>query len=148
MERRDFITTVGMAAVLASSSRAFAQTGDTEMAKSHSMHAAKYKALQDASGHCVGTDNDCIRHCIGMLAMNDYTMTGCIDTAYQVVAACGALQALAAVNSVQVPAFAKATAAICTACQKQCEKYLDIVECKACAESCKTCAAECNRIAA
>jgi Cys-rich four helix bundle protein (predicted Tat secretion target) len=112
------------------------------------MHAAKYKALEDASGHCVGTANDCLRHCIGMLAMNDYTMTGCIDAAYQVVAACGALQALAAVNSQQVPAFAKATAVICTACQKQCEKYPDVAECKACVESCKTCAAECNRIGA
>jgi len=148
MERRDFITTMGIAAVLASSNRALAQTGGAEMSASHSMHAAKYKTLEDASGHCVGTANDCLRHCIGMLSMNDYTMTGCIDAAYQVVAACGALQALAAVNSSQVPAFAKATAALCTACQKQCEKFLDVAECKACADSCKICAAECNRIGA
>ena len=78
----------------------------------HSMHPAKYKALQDDCGHCVSTANDCLRHCIGMLAMQDDSMNGCIDTAYQVVAACGALQALAAPNSPQVPAFAKATAAV------------------------------------
>jgi Cys-rich four helix bundle protein (predicted Tat secretion target) len=146
MKRRDFVTSIGMSAVLASS-QAFAQTGSAEMSGSHGMHSAKYKALEDASGHCVGTANDCLRHCIGMLAMNDYTMTGCIDTAYQVVAACGALQALAAVNSAQVPAFAKATAAICTACQKQCEKYPNVPECKACAESCKICAEECMKAA-
>jgi Cys-rich four helix bundle protein (predicted Tat secretion target) len=83
-----------------------------------------------------------------MLVMSDYSMTGCINTAYQIVAACGALQALAAVNSPQVPAFAKATTEICAACQKQCERYPDVAECKTCAESRKTCAEECRRIGA
>ena len=143
MERREFIAAVGAAAVLASATQAFAE-GETRM----SMHPPKYKELQDDCGHCVATANDCLRHCFGMLAMKDDSMNGCINTAYQVVAACGALQALAAVNSPQVPAFAKATAEICTACQKQCEKYPDTAECKACAESCKACSAECRKIAA
>ncbi len=144
MERRDFITAFGAAAVLASTSQAFAE-GEMHM---HSMHPAMFKALQEACGHCVGTANDCLRHCIGMLAMKDFSMTGCINTAYQVVAACGALQALAAVNSPQVPAFAKGTAEICAACQKECEKYPDVAECKACAASCKACGEECRRIGA
>ncbi len=144
MERREFITAVGAAALL-SATEARAQSGEMHMTM---MHPPKYKALQDDCGHCVATANDCLRHCIGMLAMNDYTMTGCINTAYQVVAACGALQALAAVNSRQTPAFAKATGEICTACQKECEKYPDVAECKACAESCKTCAEECRKVGA
>jgi Cys-rich four helix bundle protein (predicted Tat secretion target) len=106
------------------------------------------QVLQENCAHCVVTANDCLRHCIGMLAMKDYSMTGCVNTACQVVAACGALQALAAVNSPKVPAFAKATAEICAACQKECEKYPDTAECKACAESCKTCADECRKISA
>ncbi|WP_155444531.1 Csp1 family four helix bundle copper storage protein [Rhodoblastus acidophilus] len=101
--------------------------------------------MRESCGHCVVTANECLRHCIGM-AMKDYSMTGCVNTAYQVVAACDALQALAAVNSPQVPAFAKATAEICAACQKECEKYP--AECKDCAESCKTCADECRKISA
>lgn len=144
MERREFIAAVGAAAVLASTSQAFAEHEMHGM----SMHPPKYKALQDDCGHCVATANDCLRHCIGMLAMKDYSMTGCINTAYQVVAACGALQALAAVNSPQVPAFAKATAEICAACQKECEKYPDTAECKACADSCKACSEECRKIGA
>jgi Cys-rich four helix bundle protein (predicted Tat secretion target) len=148
MERREFIATMGIAAAAVSASRAFAETGDAPATAMHSMHPAKYKTLQDDCGHCVATANDCLRHCIGMLAMHDYSMTACINTAYQVVAACGALQALAAVNSPQVPAFAKATAEICAACQKQCEKFPDTAECKACAESCKACSAECMKIAA
>ncbi len=148
MERREFIASMGIAAALASASQAFAETADAPAMAMHSMHPAKYKALQDDCGHCVATANDCLRHCIGMLAMQDFSMTGCINTAYQVVAACGALQALAAVNSPQVPAFAKATAEICAACQKQCEKYPDVAECKACADSCKACSAECQKIGA
>ncbi len=148
MERREFIATIGMAAAAASASQAFAETGAAPPMAMHNMHPAKYKALQDDCGHCVATANDCLRHCIGMLAMQDYTMTGCINTAYQVVAACGALQALAAVNSPQVPAFAQATAEICAACQIQCEKFPDTAECKACAESCKACSEECRKIAA
>ncbi len=143
MERREFLTTVAAAATIAAVP-AFAEGEMNHM----SMHPPKYKTLQDDCGHCVATANDCLRHCIGMLAMKDYSMTGCINTAYQVVAACGALQALAAVNSPAVPAFAKATAEICAACQKECEKYPDTPECKACAESCKTCADECRKIAA
>lgn len=144
MERRDFIAAAAGAAALAASGEAFAGAeGDM-----HSMHPAMFKALQEACGHCVGTANDCLRHCIGMLAMKDFSMTGCINTAYQVVAACGALQALAAVNSPQVTAFAKATAEICAACQKECEKYPDVAECKACAASCKACGEECRKVAA
>lgn len=45
-----------------------------------------------------------------MLAMKDHAMTGCINTAYQVVASCGALQALAAVNSPAVPQFDRSRA--------------------------------------
>jgi Cys-rich four helix bundle protein (predicted Tat secretion target) len=141
MERREFMSAFGAAAVLAATNQAMAEM-------EHSMHPPKYKALQDAAGHCVATANDCLRHCIGMLAMKDYSMTGCISTAYQVVAACGALQTLAAVNAEQVPAFAKATAEVCVACQKQCEKFPDSAECKACAESCKTCAEACRKAAA
>jgi Cys-rich four helix bundle protein (predicted Tat secretion target) len=141
MERREFLAAAGVAAFLAASGEAEAEMSGM------SMHPPMFKALQDDCGHCVGAANDCLRHCIGMLAMKDYSMTGCVNTAYQVVAACGALQALAAVDSPAVPAFARATAEICAACQKECEKYPDVAECKACAASCKACSEECRRVA-
>lgn len=143
MERREFLTAIGVgAAALAAASPTVAQ------AAAMSMHPPKYKTLQESAAHCVATANDCIRHCIGMAAMNDNSMSGCLNTAYQVVVACGALQALAAVNSPQTPAFAKATAEICAACQTQCEKFPDVAECKACAASCKECAEACRKAAA
>ncbi len=113
-----------------------------------SMHPPKYKALEEASMHCVATGNDCLRHCLGMISMNDVSMSGCTNSAYQLVAACGALQTLAAVNSQYLPSFAKAVREICVACQAECEKFPNTAECTACAASCKACAAECSKITA
>lgn len=112
------------------------------------MHPPKYKALQDASGRCVAAGNDCLRHCLGMLSMKDVSMAGCTDSAYQVVAACGALQTLAAVNSTYLPAFARAVGEICIACQKECEKFPNVAECNACGIACKSCAEECRKTSA
>jgi Cys-rich four helix bundle protein (predicted Tat secretion target) len=83
-----------------------------------------------------------------MMAMKDTSMAGCADTAYQLVAACGALQSLASVNSTHTPALAKAVADVCTSCQKECEKFPDVAECKACGDACQTCAAECHKVSA
>ena len=62
--------------------------------------------------------------------------TDCADAAFQLVAACGALAALAAVNSEHTGHVAKAVAMVCRDCQKACEKYPKVAECKACGESC------------
>jgi Cys-rich four helix bundle protein (predicted Tat secretion target) len=143
MERREFIATVGAVAAIASASQALAQS-----TAGGSMHPPKYKALEESSSRCVATGNDCLRHCLGMLSMNDVSMAGCTNSAYQLVAACGALQSLAAVNSAHLPAFAKAVGDICTACQKECEKFPDVAECKACGAECKACAEECRKVSA
>jgi Cys-rich four helix bundle protein (predicted Tat secretion target) len=80
--------------------------------------------------------------------MKDTSMAGCTNSFYQMIAACGALQTLAAVNSPHVPAFAKVVAQMCEDCQKECEKFPDVAECKACGDSCKACAGECRKVAA
>ena len=108
MERRDFITVAAAAAAIGAASQARAQ-----VAAGASMHPPKYKALEESSGHCVATGNDCLRHCLGMLSMKDVSMAGCTDSAYQLVAACNTLHTLAAVNSVHIPTFARAVGEIC-----------------------------------
>jgi Cys-rich four helix bundle protein (predicted Tat secretion target) len=140
MDRREFIAAAGTAAALASASQAYAQAGEEPM-----MHPPKYKALEEATAHCVATGNDCLRHCLGMYAMKDTSMAGCASTAFQLVAACAALQTLAAVNSEHTGHFAKVVEMICTDCEKECEKFPRIAECKTCGESCKACAEECRK---
>jgi Cys-rich four helix bundle protein (predicted Tat secretion target) len=102
--------------------------------------------VSDASGKCVLDGNNCLRHCFGMLSMNDTSMAECTKASYDVIAACGALESLAAVNSPHTPAFAKVVAEICLACKKECDKFPQYAECVAMGESCKACADECKKI--
>ena len=112
------------------------------------MHPPKYKALSDAAGKCVVDGDNCLRHCFGMLSMNDTSMAACTTTSFDLVAACRALETLAAVNSSAVPTLAKVVADICLACRKECDKFPQYVECKECGDSCKACADECHKVAA
>jgi Cys-rich four helix bundle protein (predicted Tat secretion target) len=112
------------------------------------MHPPKYKALEKATIDCVATGNDCLRHCLGMFAMKDTSMTACANTAYQLVAGCAALDALAAVNSEHTGHLAKVVEMLCNDCKKECDEFPKVTECKACGDACKTCAEECRRIAA
>ena len=144
MDRREFIAAAGTVAAVASTSEAFAQMA----AEESDMHPPKYKALEVETVKCVATGNDCLRHCFGMYKMKDTSMAACADAAFQLVAACGALAALASVNSEHTGHLAKVVAMVCRDCQKECEKWPKVAECKTCGESCKACAAECDKVAA
>ena len=86
-------------------------------------HPPKYKAVSDAAAECVLDGNNCLRHCFGMLSMDDTSMADCTKASYDVIAACGALEVLASTNSPHAPAFAKAVAEVCEACKKECDKF-------------------------
>jgi Cys-rich four helix bundle protein (predicted Tat secretion target) len=144
MDRREFIAAAGTVAAVASTSQAFAQMA----AEEPDMHPPKYKALEVETVKCVATGNDCLRHCLGMYKMKDTSMSECADTAFQLVNACSALAALAAVNSEHTGHLAKVVAMVCRDCQKECEKFPKVAECKACGDACKACAAECDKVAA
>jgi len=144
MHRREFVAAMGTAAAVVSAGQAFTAAANA----AESMHPAKFKALGESTAHCVSTGEACIRHCLGMLHMNDASMAECTDKSYQMIAGCGALRTLAAVNSPHVPALAKVVAELCTDCQKACEKFPEVAECKACGDSCKTCAEECRKASA
>jgi Cys-rich four helix bundle protein (predicted Tat secretion target) len=142
MQRREFITAVGTAAAVAA-------VASPALAEQHEgMHGPKYKILAGVSGHCVATGEDCLRHCYGMFSMKDTSMTECAKSVSELIAACRALQTLAASNSDFVPAFAKVVEKVCLACKTECDKFPKIAECVACGDSCLKCAEECRTIAA
>ncbi|HMK88492.1 MAG TPA: four-helix bundle copper-binding protein [Methylocystis sp.] len=143
MERREFVTALGAAAAALSVSSAFGE--ETRAPAAMHMHPPKFKALADSAGKCVSTGDDCLRHCFGMLSMNDSSMADCTKASYDLVAACGALAKLAAVNSPFAPAFAKTVADVCTTCKKECDKFPQYSECKACGDACQACAEECRK---
>ena len=141
MKRRELMA-LGAAAFVGAAAQGAAQT-------SGEMHPPKYKALEESSAKCVSTGEDCLRHCLGMMAMKDTSMAACADSIVQLIAACRALQTLAAVNSKFTPAFAKDVAAVCANCETECRKFYDKYSvCKACADACKVCAAECRKTSA
>jgi len=144
MERREFIAALGATTAILAAQPAFAEEG----AAAKHMHPPKYKALSDASGKCVLEGDNCLRHCFGMLSMNDSSMAECTKASFDLVAACRALETLAAVNSAFTPALAKTVADVCLACKKECDKFPQYVECKACGDACKACADECHKVAA
>ena len=142
MERRELIALVGGVALAASGPEADAQTASE-------MHPPKYKALEESTSKCVSTGEDCLRHCLAMMAMKDTSMAACTDSIVQLVAACRALQTLASVNSKFTPAFAKDVAVVCVNCEGECRKFYNKYSvCKACADACGTCAADCRKVAA
>ena len=80
MERREFVTALGAAAAAISVSQAFVNEGH---AATEHMHPPKYKALMEASAKCVSTGNECLRHCFGMLSMNETSMADCTKASYR-----------------------------------------------------------------
>jgi Cys-rich four helix bundle protein (predicted Tat secretion target) len=145
MERREFVTAFAAAAAAVSASPAFAEETAKKADPHAHHHPAKYKALMESAAKCVSTGNECLRHCFGMLSMQDSSMADCTKSSYDLVAACGALEVLAAVNSTFTPALAKTVADICLACKKECDKFPQYIECKNCGDACQACADECHK---
>lgn len=143
MERREFLGGLSLAAAIGAVTSAHAE----EKAAAHH-HPAMHKALADASSKCVDDGNNCLRHCFGMISMNDASMADCTKATYDTIAACEALATLAAVNSPHTAAFAKVVADVCLACKKECDKFPDVAECRDMGASCKACADECKKTAA
>ena len=144
MDRREFIAAAGIVVAAASASQAFAQMA----AEEPDTHPPQYKALEKAAVECIATGNDCLRHCFGMYKMKDTSMAACADSVFQLVAACEALAALAAVNSEHTGHLAKVVEMVCNDCKKECDKFPKIAVCTSCGDACKTCAAECRKVAA
>ena len=144
MERREFMAKMAAAAAIVSATPALAEESGTMVHH----HPPKYKALMESSAKCVSTGNECLRHCFGMLSMNDPSMAACTKASYDLIAACGALETLAAVNSPFTPPLAKTVGDVCLACKKECDKFPQYSECKACGDACQACADECRKTAA
>lgn len=104
-------------------------------------------ALAQASSNCLAAGQDCLRRALAALAKKDLALAECASSAADVVAACGALAALAGLGSPYAPAFARTVADLCLACKNDCDKLPGVAECAALAAACASCAAECAKAA-
>ena len=113
----------------------------------HHEAGAGYSALVLAASHCVVTGEACIGHCLELLGQGDSSVAGCAKSVQQMLAACIALQQLAAWKSAYVPRFAAVVKDMCKACEEECRKHENKhKECRDCAESCAACAIECAKV--
>ena len=142
MERRGFVTALGLAAL--SPSMVAAQEKLAKPAAPELRPKPAYPALARASATCLAAGQECLRHA---LASKDVALADCANSTADVVAACGALTALAGLGSPYAPAFARTVADLCLGCKKDCDKLLRVAECAALSVACAICAAECAKAA-
>jgi Cys-rich four helix bundle protein (predicted Tat secretion target) len=144
MKRRSFVAAMGATAMAAPV--AVAQQPPTKIPAQQPGLKARYNALAEASSLCVTTGQDCLRRAISQLAAKDSSLIDCAKSSSDVVAACGALAALAATGAPFAQAFARTVADLCLACKKDCDRFAQIPECAALGAACAACAAECQKI--
>lgn len=101
-----------------------------------------------ATGVCITRGETCLTHCVEMLGRGESAMAECAATVRQTLAACTALQKLAAQRSVHTARMAAVVARICDDCEQACRKHPDMPECVACADACADCAQACRKAAA
>ncbi len=109
--------------------------------------SGSWKAVADAAAHCIKVGEVCAKHCEEMIAKGSKDMQACHTTVMDMLAACGAMQKLAAQGSKHAPAFAKACSAVLADCIKACEPHKDMKECLDCATACKECEKACANAA-
>ncbi len=148
MKRREVMAASGTVMLAALSTTALAQAKPQAHDHAH-MHGGANAALISAAADCVVKGQACLAHCLVLLADGDKAMGGCAKSVNQMLAACGALQNLAAQQSALLPAMAKVALEACQACEKECRQHeKKHAECKACMESCVECAKQCKAVAA
>jgi Cys-rich four helix bundle protein (predicted Tat secretion target) len=145
MERRSFVTALGFAALTAPAPAA--PEKPAKPAPREVRPKTSYAALALASSMCLAAAQDCLRRAFAALATKDVALADCASSAADVVAACGALAALAGFGSPYAPAFARTVADLCLACKKDCDKLPRVAECAALGAACASCAAECAKAA-
>jgi Cys-rich four helix bundle protein (predicted Tat secretion target) len=143
MDRREMLGGMGVLAMAAVAGQASAAEHDH-----HHHHGAKNQTLINGASDCIKTGEACINHCLDLLAQGDKEMAACAKSVNELLAVCAALQRLATVDSKFLPKYAKVSAEVCEACEKECRKHeKKHKECKACADSCAACLKECKKIA-
>jgi len=155
MNRRELLSTAGVAAVAvaAASTVAFAEDEHAGHDHSHEHGAAVPDAapvrrkLIDTAFDCLKAGQLCLDHCLASFVAGDTSLAACARSVDQMLGICGALTKLAGDNSPHLPALAKLAAAVCDDCEMECRKHAPHhATCRACAEACAACAAECRKV--
>lgn len=120
----------------------------------HAGHAAPAAAAPGsgfarAAAECVRIGEECVQHCLDLLAKGDTSLGECAKAVNQMLAVCNGVGPLVYAESKHLKAFAKLCADVCTECEAACRKHeAHHAVCKACAEACVKTAAEAKKLLA
>lgn len=117
----------------------------------HAAHAAPAAApaagLARAATECVRVGEECVQHCLDLLAKGDTSLGECAKAVNQMLAVCNAAGPLVYAGSKHLKAFAKLCADVCGECETACRKHESHhAVCKACAEACARTVAEAKKV--
>ena len=146
MDRRELLA--GSAALAAAAAAGAAFAADEH---DHHMHhgGGKFKALVTTAADCIHIGEECMNHCLDLLATGDKELGACAKSVNQMLAACNALVRLGTQESKYLPKMAALAGQICDDCEKECRKHeKKHAQCKACADACAACLKECKKVAA
>lgn len=102
-----------------------------------------------AAAECVRVGEECLQHCLALLAGGDTMLGDCAKSVQQMLGVCRAVGPLVYAESKHLAAFAKLCAAVCSDCEAVCRKHEGHhAICKRCAEACAKTVAEAKKIAA
>lgn len=118
----------------------------TATAADHSHHHGAANApLLDATAQCMAKGEACLAHCLVLLGQGDKAMGECATAVNQMLAACTALNKLAAQGSRLVKSMAGVAREACSECEAACRKHAEKhAECKACLDACVECGKQCK----
>jgi Cys-rich four helix bundle protein (predicted Tat secretion target) len=145
---------LGAVAITAGVASAAEKINETAPASAHAGHSAdmgphKNQALIDAADDCSKKGSLCINHCLMSFAAKDTTLAVCAKSVTEVIAICNALVTVAAVESRNLSALARAAMSFCKDCEDECRKHEKThATCKECADACAKCLVECKKLAA
>jgi Cys-rich four helix bundle protein (predicted Tat secretion target) len=119
----------------------------------HAADAAPAQAapagLAAAAANCVRIGEECLQHCLVLLAQGDTSLGDCAKSVQQMLAVCRAAGPLVYADSKRLGAFAKLCADVCGDCEIACRKHEGYhAICKQCAEACAKTVAEAKKLAA
>jgi len=105
--------------------------------------------LAAATAECVRVGEECLQHCLSLLADGDESLGDCAKNVQQMLAVCRAAGPLVYAGSKHLGAFAKVCAAVCADCETACRKHEGHhAVCKRCAEACAKTVAEAKTLGA
>lgn len=143
--RRDLLASGAvLGATLAVGTSAFAATDAPAATASDGAADAFARAAAD----CVRVGEECLQHCLTLLAGGDESLGDCAKSVQQMLGVCRAAGPLAYAGSKHLAAFARLCADVCGDCETACRKHEGHhAICKTCAEACAKTVAAAKKVA-